>query len=319
VAAWVQDMGTWIDSLDPINDNIQEVWDTFIQEFNDHFTDSQLQQRARIDLNKCKMCFPNINQYISDFEELVWQAGYTIGNEETIGFFLNGLTPSILDEVIRVPFPTTYAQYKAKAVDIMKGRQMIELIRARCRLPNPRPFNQTFGQNQNQFQPRLWGTRPQQNQQQRQPQQQQRPSYNSTNAPQPAYNNIQVPMDVSRTQAPYNCQQYQGNNAYANVMPTQYTNAASTHPQEEPRCPRPKGPCFNCGKPGHFARDCCSVPNSNINYMDAAKEDMQNVPQPTIIPRTNVANLKAQIDSLSSEDNDMLIEMMGFTQDFTPA
>jgi hypothetical protein len=43
VAAWVHDMGTWIDSLDPINDNIQEVWDTFVQEFNDHFADSQLQ------------------------------------------------------------------------------------------------------------------------------------------------------------------------------------------------------------------------------------------------------------------------------------
>jgi hypothetical protein len=53
--------------------------------------------------------------------------------------------------------------------------------------------------------------------------------------------------------------------------------------------------------------------------MDTAKEDMQNVPLPTITPRTNVANLKAQIDLLSSEDNDTLIEMMGSTQDFTPA
>jgi hypothetical protein len=42
VTAWVHDMGAWIDSLDPVNNNIQEVWDTFIQEFNDHFSDSQL-------------------------------------------------------------------------------------------------------------------------------------------------------------------------------------------------------------------------------------------------------------------------------------
>jgi hypothetical protein len=61
------------------------------------------------------------------------------------------------------------------------------------------------------------------------------------------------------------------------------------------------------------------MPMSNINYMDAIEEDMQNVPQPTITLRTNVANLKAQIDSLSSKDNDALIEMMGTTQDFTPA
>jgi hypothetical protein len=128
VVAWVRDMGTWINALDPVNDDIQEVWDTFIQEFNSHFSDSQLQQRARLNLDKCKMCFPNVDQYISDFEDLVRQASYIIGNEETIGLFLNGLTPSILDEVIRAPFPTTYAQYKAKAVNITKGRQMIELI-----------------------------------------------------------------------------------------------------------------------------------------------------------------------------------------------
>jgi hypothetical protein len=58
---------------------------------------------------------------------------------------------------------------------------------------------------------------------------------------------------------------------------------------------------------------------SNMKYMDAMEEDMQNIPQPTITPQTNVTNLKAQIDLLSSEDNDTLIEMMGSTQDFTPA
>jgi hypothetical protein len=74
------------------------------------------------------MHFPDIDQYISDFKDLVQQAGYNIGNEETIGFFLNGLTPSILDEVIRAPFPMTYGEYKAKAIEITKGREMIELI-----------------------------------------------------------------------------------------------------------------------------------------------------------------------------------------------
>jgi hypothetical protein len=74
------------------------------------------------------MCFLDINQYISDFEDLVRQASYTIGNEETIEFFLNGLMPSILDKVIRAPLPMIYAGYKAKAMEITKGRQMIELI-----------------------------------------------------------------------------------------------------------------------------------------------------------------------------------------------
>jgi hypothetical protein len=64
-------MGSWIDALDPVDDDIQEVWDTFVQEFNNHFSDSQLQQRARLELDKCKMHFPDVNQYISDFEDLV--------------------------------------------------------------------------------------------------------------------------------------------------------------------------------------------------------------------------------------------------------
>jgi hypothetical protein len=53
--------------------------------------------------------------------------------------------------------------------------------------------------------------------------------------------------------------------------------------------------------------------------MDTVEDDMQYVPQPTIAPRTNMASLKAQIDSLSTEDNDALIEMMGSAQDITPA
>jgi hypothetical protein len=53
--------------------------------------------------------------------------------------------------------------------------------------------------------------------------------------------------------------------------------------------------------------------------MDATEEDMQNVPQPTITPRTNVANLRAQINLLFPKDNGALIEMMGNAQDFTPA
>jgi hypothetical protein len=51
VATWVRDMGAWIDSLDPIADDIQFTWDTFVQEFMEHFTDSQEQQRAQLDLD----------------------------------------------------------------------------------------------------------------------------------------------------------------------------------------------------------------------------------------------------------------------------
>jgi hypothetical protein len=313
-------MGTWIDSLDPANDDVHEVWTMFVQEFNDHFADSQLQQRARLELDRCKMHFPDVDQYISDFEDLVRQASYTVGNEEIIGFFLNGLSPSILDEVIKFPIPQTYNKYKTRAVNITKGWWMIELIRARRGIPNPRGFNNTFGQNQNQFRPRTWGGRPQQNQQRpQQQQQQQRLQYNSTNTPRPAYNNVQVPMDLSRTRTPYNRRQYQGNNTYMNATQPEYNNATNVQGQPSYQRLRPKGPCFNCGKIGHFAKDCHSNPSSNINYMDAEDKDMKNIPQPNIQPRANIGHIKAQINALSKADNNALIDAMGSSQDFTPA
>ena len=129
-------MGTWIDSLDPVNDDIKFTWDTFVQEFTEHFTDSQEQQRAQLDLDCCKMRFPEIDQYIADFEELVRRTGYTIGSEETISFFLNGLTPSIIDAVVCPPFPVNYNDYKTKVVQHTKARQMVEAIRARRGIPN---------------------------------------------------------------------------------------------------------------------------------------------------------------------------------------
>jgi Zinc knuckle len=159
---------------------------------------------------------------------------------------------------------------------------MIELIRARCGLPNPRVFNNNQGQNQ--FRPRMWGRRLQQNQQRPQQQQQQRPVYNSTNAPRPAYNNVQVPMDLSRTRTPYNRHQYQNNHIYTNATQAEYNNVANTLIQQDYQRQRPKGPCFNCGKTGHFAKDCRSNLSANINYMDAVDDDMQYVLQPNITP-----------------------------------
>jgi Retrotransposon gag protein len=128
---WVRDMGAWIDSLDPTDNNIQFTWDTFVQEFTEHFTNSQDQQKAQMELDRCRMRFPDIDQYIADFEELVRCAGYTIGSKETISFFLNGLTTSVLDAIIAPPFPENYNQYKAKAIQHTKARQMVEAIRAR--------------------------------------------------------------------------------------------------------------------------------------------------------------------------------------------
>ena len=74
------------------------------------------------------MCFSDTDQYIATFEELARQAGYTIGNGETISFFLKGLMPSILEDIMKPPFVTNYVNIKQHAVDITKAKQLIEGI-----------------------------------------------------------------------------------------------------------------------------------------------------------------------------------------------
>jgi Zinc knuckle len=101
-------------------------------------------------------------------------------------------------------------------------------------------------------------------------------------------------------------------------MQEAYGNATNTQEQTY-QCQQPKGSCFNCGKMGHFTKDCRSNPSSNINYMDAKDEDMRNIPQLNITPRANIGHIKAQINTLSEADNDALIDAMGLSQDFIPA
>ena len=55
--------------------------------------------RARNKLEKLKFCFPNIDRYIAEFEDLMARANYDLGSQEAINIFLKGFNQNhaILD------------------------------------------------------------------------------------------------------------------------------------------------------------------------------------------------------------------------------
>ena len=88
VMGWTRALGELLRALDPIHDNVPALWEHFEQEFRKKFQDSSKQQRARASLNNHRMKWPNIDAYISSYEELLQLADYTAGNNESANIFL---------------------------------------------------------------------------------------------------------------------------------------------------------------------------------------------------------------------------------------
>ena len=128
VAGWVRDMGLWIDQLNPTLDNIPFVWEQFLQEFTKKFHDSQQQDRAHIKLENLRMTFPDIDSYISQFEDLARQVGYTKGNPETTQLFLSGLDRSTLEGVLRPPFTHGYQAIKEHTIESTRSTHLVNSI-----------------------------------------------------------------------------------------------------------------------------------------------------------------------------------------------
>jgi hypothetical protein len=126
-AGWMWDMGTFLDSLD-LGDNIPELWTQFLVEFGQQFQDMQKEDWARAQLEGLHMKFPEIDTYIAKFEELAWQAGYTMGNPEMVHTFVKGLTQSVMEEVFKPPHVTMYQEIKQKAINYTRSRVLLDNI-----------------------------------------------------------------------------------------------------------------------------------------------------------------------------------------------
>ena len=142
-------------------------------------------------LQEIKLNAREIDEYIAEFEDLARQANYTLGNAETIRLFVQGLTPSMMRDVMRSPTIHGYDAIVQRAIKSAQAQCTLDNLLKGCndrpRVPQSTGYFNNSNQNRNPRQ----GLFPTYRQNQ----------YNSTNAPR-WMNDQVVPMDLSRTRAP---------------------------------------------------------------------------------------------------------------------
>ena len=74
------------------------------------------------------MQWPDIAQYIADFEKYARQAGYTQGNAETTNLFLKGLPAQVLTDVLKPPYAMGYNATKQKALEATQALVLLDAI-----------------------------------------------------------------------------------------------------------------------------------------------------------------------------------------------
>jgi len=299
------------------------VWDTFVTEFSLQFQDSQKAERAQTKLMGLKMKWPDVDQYISDFNDLAREAGYGADDGSLTRMFLTGLPKSVVQEVARPPIATTYAATKRKAIEAVTSQQLYEAIMGAR--PQQQQQQQTFRPNfpscgnWNSFNtrrnPGFGGFNRQPDQQQFRGNNQNRGQFNSSTAPR-SYNNQPVPMDLDRTRAPYRGNR--GNPQRTNA--TQFGGQRQGQPGQRTNFGMNTNVCFECGRPGHFARDCAQrlAKQANLIDFEPTNDVTESVlPSDSMSNISSITDLSAHIRSMSDDDKKSLLSQLSDPSDFT--
>ncbi len=124
VAKWTRGVRAWLLQLTPAQ-NTEDIWTEFLTKFDKHFQDSQRHQKARDKLNSLCMKFPKVDTYVSDFEQLVRKALYTLGSPKMNQHFIAGLPMNVAEDVLKDPEPTTYLEILCKTLASIQSKQTI--------------------------------------------------------------------------------------------------------------------------------------------------------------------------------------------------
>jgi hypothetical protein len=213
---------------------------------------------------------PEIDEYISKFEELCNKAGYTMGNTEVTYLFLKGLPKPILEDIVKGPQVGYYKDLKDCAIQVTRSQELLHNILKQQggqtgQMTQPQFIPQLFnnggfcsppcsdylGYRGNNYTPNYQRSNGNPNAN-RPFNQGGNPQYNSSNAPR-SWNNCPVPMDIERARYLQN----RGQGGFAPMQgqsaDIQAVNAQAAGPQQ---VHRNDAPCFKCGSTEHWARNC---------------------------------------------------------------